>query len=231
MTWGHVLAVGVPAGVVGYIGLASFYAALAKGTMGVVAPITALGAVVPVGYGLVQGDRPTSVQTVGVVIALIGVVLASGPELTGARGSGPLPLVLAVVAAVSFGVTLTLITVGSRTSALATIGVMRVTTVAMSLVLVTVVLARSRGSLTSVVGVEARDSWSLAAVGAFDVLANVTFGVASTKGLVSIVSVAGSLYPVATVLLARFVHQERLLRIQQIGVVLALVGVALIASA
>ena len=63
------------------------------------------------------------------------------------------------------------------------------------------------------------------AVGAFDVTANVTYGIASTLGLLSIVSVAGSLYPVATVLLARFVHHERLMRVQQIGVVLALVGV------
>ena len=90
--------------------------------MGVVAPITALGAVVPVVFGLVEGDQPTALQGVGVVVALVGVVLASGPELTGAKGAGAGPLLLAVVAAVCFGVALTLIALGSRTDALATLG-------------------------------------------------------------------------------------------------------------
>ena len=49
------------------------------------------------------------------------------------------------------------------------------------------------------------------------------------RGLVSVASVLGSLYPVVTVLLARFLLQERLLLIQSVGVVLSLVGVAVIA--
>jgi drug/metabolite transporter (DMT)-like permease len=64
-----------------------------------------------------------------------------------------------------------------------------------------------------------------------DIGANLTFGLASNAGLLTLAAAAGSLYPVATVLLARFVHHERLARIQQVGVVLALAGVALIAAA
>jgi drug/metabolite transporter (DMT)-like permease len=49
-------------------------------------------------------------------------------------------------------------------------------------------------------------------------------------GQVSVTSVLGSLYPVATILLARVLLGERLRRIQQIGVVTALTGAALIAA-
>jgi drug/metabolite transporter (DMT)-like permease len=228
--WTQVVLVGIAAGATGYVGLLSFYTALARGTMGVVAPVTALGAIVPVVFGLIEGDQPSGVQGIGVVVALVGVVLASGPELTGAKGSGAGALLLAVVAAACFGSALTLIAVGSRTDALATLGVMRVTTVAMSVLLVLVVLVRSRSAARAAVRVSRAEVVPLGAVGVFDVTANITYGIASTLGLLSIVSVAGSLYPVATVLLARFVHHERLMRVQQIGVALALVGVGLIAS-
>jgi drug/metabolite transporter (DMT)-like permease len=70
----------------------------------------------------------------------------------------------------------------------------------------------------------------LTAVGLGDVGANLLFAAASTRGLLSLVAVAGSLYPVATLVLARFVHHERLARIQYAGVVGAIGGVALIAA-
>ncbi len=76
----------VLAGVSGALGLVAFYAALASGTMGVVSPIAALGAVVPVLAGVVAGEQPTGLQTAGIVVALLGAVLASGPELRAARG-------------------------------------------------------------------------------------------------------------------------------------------------
>ena len=73
------------AGVIGMVSLVAFYAALATGTMGVVAPIAATGVVVPVAFGLIGGDRPHALQLVGVGLAIAGVVLASGPEIR-ARG-------------------------------------------------------------------------------------------------------------------------------------------------
>jgi drug/metabolite transporter (DMT)-like permease len=66
------------------------------------------------------------------------------------------------------------------------------------------------------------------AIGFFDVGANVMFGVSSTLGLLSIVAVAGSLYPVVTVILAGTVLKERLATIEKVGVALALCGVGLI---
>jgi drug/metabolite transporter (DMT)-like permease len=75
-----------------------------------------------------------------------------------------------------------------------------------------------------------RDLTALVLVGLADVGANVMFAAASTLGLVSIVGVLSSLYPVVTIFLARAFLHERIDRVQEIGVVGALAGVALIAA-
>jgi drug/metabolite transporter (DMT)-like permease len=213
---------GIAAGLIGSIALVAFYAALASGTMGVVAPIAALGALVPVLVGLGTGERPAPVQLAGIAVAVLGVVLASGPELSGK--SGVRPVMLAVVAAVGFGFALLFLSEGSQTSALMTAVTMRAASVPVIAILLVTVFRPTNRAL----------SWTdlplIALIGIGDIAANLTFGVASTTELVSIVAVLGSLYPVVTVLLARFVHGERMAKIQNAGVTLALLGVALIAS-
>jgi drug/metabolite transporter (DMT)-like permease len=72
--------------------------------------------------------------------------------------------------------------------------------------------------------------WLLAGVGVCDTAANMLFGLASSRGLLSVVSVLASLYPVVLVALARFVLHERIARHQQVGVAIALAGVALISA-
>jgi drug/metabolite transporter (DMT)-like permease len=188
--------------------------------MGVVAPIAATGVVVPVAVGLAQGDRPSSLQAVGVVVAVVGVVLASGPELR--SGGGRRPLVLAMLAAAGFGAVLVCVAKGARSDTTMTLLVMRATSVALL----------GAAGLTGRVRMrpEKRDLPVLAAVGAGDVGANAMFAVASTEGLLSVVAVLSSLYPAVTVLLARLVHHERMKRIQDLGVVAAIAGVALIAG-
>jgi drug/metabolite transporter (DMT)-like permease len=193
--------------------------------MGVVAPITALGGVVPVAVGLLRGEEPAPVQIVGLTIALIGVVLASGPELSGR--TGPLPIALAVLAAICFGLSLTFLAAGAEDDALGTVAVMRLgTTLIGAIALLSMMARRGRRAAR----VERTAFLPLLAIGAFDVSANLTYAVASTQGLLTIVAVLGSLYPVATVILARVIHHERLVRIQQIGVAAALAGVAFIAA-
>ena len=83
---GRLLLLAALAGAAGVTALGAFYRALAVGTMGVVAPVAALGAVVPVAAGLVAGESPSGLQAAGIAVAVLGVVLASGPELRGARG-------------------------------------------------------------------------------------------------------------------------------------------------
>jgi drug/metabolite transporter (DMT)-like permease len=214
---------GVAAAVVGIVALTSFYVALAEGTMGVVAPIAALGVAVPVMAGVVSGDRPSAWQGVGLVVAIVGVVLASGPELRGgATSAGRRPLLLAGVAAVGFGAVVICVAHGARSSSLLTLLVMRT---------VSVVVLLPPG-LAGRLGVAPRrgDLPLLVAVGAGDIGANAALAVASTRGLLSVVAVLSSLYPAITVLLARAVHDERLRRVQSVGVVAALGGVVLIAS-
>ena len=213
---------GVAAGLAGVVGLAAFYAALSVGTMGVVAPIAATGAVVPVIVGLVRGESPSMLQVSGIVVALVGVVLASGPELSG--GASSRPLLLAVVAAGCFGTVAALIAEGSKGpagGALVMLAVMRVTSLA---ALGLVGLFRRTG--VSVKG----DVRVLAAIGVFDVGANAAFAYASRQGLLSVVAVLASLYPVVTVLLAREVHGERLVRVQVLGAAGTLVGIALLSA-
>lgn len=217
--WGPWGPYAMVAGISGSGALICFYLALSTGTMGVVAPVASLGVAVPVAVGLARGDQAAASAWVGVVVAVTGIVLASGPELSG--GASPRPVILAVVAGLGFGVTLTVIDLGARESVIHTLWGMRATSVSL-FVLAALVLRRTGG-------IPARRQPVLAAVGFTDLLANGLYAVASTTGLVSLASVLGSLYPVMTVVLARVFLHERLRRIQLLGVGLSAVGAALIA--
>jgi drug/metabolite transporter (DMT)-like permease len=220
----------VGAGLAGLVGLVCFYAALASGTMGVVSPIAALGVVVPVLVGLARGERPAVIQLVGIVVAIAGVVLASGPELSGRAGVRP--VLLAAVAALGFGLALLFIAEGSRSSTLMTLVTMRLTSVSVAALALVVVLRRVAGGRLARdrLRLDRRDLALVTVIGVGDVGANLAFGLASTRDDVSIVAVLGSLYPVMTVLLARVVLRERLGPAQSFGVAAALGGVALIAG-
>ena len=211
---------GVAAGVCGSVGLVCFYAALASGTMGVVSPIAALGAIVPVMAGIIAGERPSALTTVGLVVALLGALAASGPELRGAATGRAVGL--AVIAGVGFGLALLLIARGAESSTVMTLWGMRVTSV--SAFTVVALLLRTTG------GVGRADLAPLAAVGVADAGANLLFGLASQMGLLSVTAVLGSLYPVVTVLLAWSLLHERMQRIQVIGVTAALLGVILVSA-
>ena len=209
----------IAAGASGAVGLVCFYTALASGTMGVVAPISSLGALVPVFLGLLTGEHPTATAWVGMAVAVAGAALASGPELTGAVPARP--VILAAVAAACFGTALYCLDRGARYSLLETLWGMRATSVAMFLLAGLVA--------GSVGGARGRDLPALAVIGLGDVTANGLFAFASSRGMVSVASVLGSLYPVATLFWARLLLKERLRHVQTIGVALTLVGVVAIA--
>jgi len=217
---------GIAAGVVGPTALVAFYVALSIGTMGVVSPIAATGIVVPVLWGVAQGDRPATVQIVGILLGFAGVVLAGGPDIksddAGVTAGHARSIGLALVAAVGFGFAFVCLDGGGQYSVGMTIVVQRTTSVLLMVVPVLVI--------TRLRGLRGRDLLGLAGVGIGDAAANGAFAWASTLGLLSITAVLGSLYPVATLLLARFLLHERLSRLQWYGVVLALGGIVLLAA-
>jgi drug/metabolite transporter (DMT)-like permease len=222
------VATGAAAGLVGPAALGAFYRGLALGTMGVVAPIAALGVVVPVAAGLLAGEQPSRSQGAGIALAVVGVVLASGPELRGAGRGGTRPLVLALGAAAGFGLVFVLLAEGSEAAGTAEVALvllaMRATSV---LVLGAGVLARAgRSGIT----VPRRELPVLGVVGAFDVGANGTFAVATQSDLVSVVAVLASLYPAVTAVLAWRLHRERLRPLQLAGVAAALAGVVFLSA-
>jgi len=216
---GYVLS-GALAGLFGYIGLACLYEGLSTGRMGVVAPISSMSAVIPLIYAIVTGDKLSMIASMGIVIALVGVFCASGPELT--NGLPIKPLLLALGAAAGFGMSLTFMSIGSKESALLTMVSMRAATF-----FVTISLAikfRTTGKFSK------KDLPILIFIGAADFLANLLLGVATTKGLVSVAMVFGSLYPIATALLAFKFLNERLHKVQYVGIALAVTGVSLISA-
>jgi drug/metabolite transporter (DMT)-like permease len=211
------------AGAAGFIGVAAFYRALANGTMGVVAPIAATGVVVPVAIGLAKGESPSALQMGGAFVTIAGVVLASGPDVRRRDETQSVqPVALAFVAAAAFGFALYFIAVGSETSVVMTLVMMRVVDVVV--VGLMAIVVRHLG------GFRRHDLPVLAALGGCDIVANGLYGVATQSGLVSLTAVLASLYPAVTVVLARRVHGERLRRVQNVGVVTTLAGVALLAA-
>jgi drug/metabolite transporter (DMT)-like permease len=206
-------------GLAGAMGLAAFYRGLAVGNMGVVAPISATAAVVPLVVGIASGDRPSALQYVGLATALVGVVLASREEVSGAmsRGAG-----LALLSALGFG----FFFVGMDNASDADIGWAMLGNRITSFTLLLAAFAVLRPPLAA----RRSDAPVLATVGTLDITANGLFAIAATEGLVSLVSVLGSLYPLTTLALAAIVLRERPHRIAQVGVAVALTGVVLIAA-
>jgi drug/metabolite transporter (DMT)-like permease len=209
--------------VAGTVGLFAFYRGLAAGAMSVVAPIAAVAVGVPVIWGVaVSGDHVSGLQAIGFIAAVGGSVAAS-LELQPERPQIAAGVGWAALAMLAFGIYYVPMHAASSQDWLWPAFLFRCTSVTL---VWTVVLAR-RAWPTGL-----RTHWSgLIAIGVLDTGGNALFAAASAAhGLLSIVSVLASLYPVVTVLLARFVLGERVQRTQDTGVVVALVGVVLITA-
>ena len=208
----------IAASLVGIVGMLAFYEALSIGPMGIISPLVALSVLVPVAVSLLRGETPAPVQILGIIMALVGILLASGPELSGAESARP--LILAGVAALGFGGMFVFMAEGSKHDPLMTMVGMRVTAaVVFALVLMWV---RNLG------GAGRRDILPITAIGVLDASANVAFGVATTMGILSVTAVLGDLYPVVTAVLAAIFLRERLQAVQYAGVTVAIAGVIMI---
>jgi drug/metabolite transporter (DMT)-like permease len=287
---------GIAAGVGGGLALVLFYRGLAEGTMSVVAPISACGAVIPVAAALLAGDQPGTVAAFGVLSAITGVILVSrvhprrpgpdgrprpGPEGRGdpdvkgasdhgpgeARSSGPgeasdpgpvggsdpgqgegsdagsdgrrpsgrgggsgqsgRALAMALGAALGFGLFYVFVDAGTAVPGGSPLSVVAGARASSLVVLSAIAAVGWRSGLRW----PGRRLGPVALVGIGDTGANLLFGYAAITGNLAVVGVLGSLYPVATVILARWLLGERLSTGQNAGVVLALTGVGLLAAA
>lgn len=225
------LVYGALGGLSGAIGLAALYQGLAIGPMSIVAPVVSLSVMVPVLVGFAQGDRPAPLQFVGMACAIVGIVLAAResdptdieghPEPPSRRRIGP-GVVYALVAVVFVGLLVAFLGAAGQGSAPWAAFMVRVVSVPLFVIAVIVRRAHERAPT-------GKEAATLIVVGGFDNLANVTFALAAQTGMLALVSVVGSLYPVSTVLLARGFLHERLSGPQLAGVITAFAGVALIA--
>ena len=218
LSWNGYFVPAIGAGIAGFLGLVSFYSGLSTGRMGVVSPISTLSAVIPLTYAFISGERPTIIQIAGMGIALLGAFCASGPDIV--NGLPIKPLLFGLGAALGFGIALTFMAQGSKTSSLMTMTSMRV--ISVSICILIALRYRTIG------GFGKSDVKILVVIGVTDFVANLLLGVATTKGLVSVAMVLGGLFPIVTSLLAfKFLH-ERLHKAQYLGIILAVAGVSVI---
>lgn len=214
---------GALSGLAGGAGVLFFYQALAVGRMSVVAPITGVeAAIVPVAWGLLSGERPTPLSLAGVGLALVAVALVSSAPAPGEIAkSGPTAgLRQALAAGLGFGLFFILLSEAGEGTGLWPL----VSARAGSLSLVGAAILVTRRAVKPTPGTIP----AIAGAGLFDVSANLLYLLASRQGLLSLVAVLTSMYPASTVLLARLVLDERLVRVQVVGLVLAGAGVTLI---
>jgi drug/metabolite transporter (DMT)-like permease len=213
---------GVAAGAVNVFGIALLYRGLATGRMNVVAPLSAVtSAIVSVGWGLIRGERPSAVALSGVVLAVVAVAVISrepGEHRTGGFAAG---VAIALIAGTALGASFVLYAETGSDSGMWPVVAARAT--AAPLVLL-VLLARRQPLLPhpadrSIVGV----------TGLLEVAGTSFQLVAVRRELITLVAPVAALYPAATVLLARAVLHEPMGRERLAGLVLALVGLVLIA--
>lgn len=214
---------GALAGLAGGLGVLFLYRGLGRGRMAVVAPISAVvGASVPVIVDLAVGDPVGSVTLAGLAVALVALALVSSqPDRSGDGGLRD-GLAEGLLAGVGFGAFFVLLAQSGDGTGFWPILAVRVASVTM--------LAGIAAATRSVTRLDRRSLWALIPAGLLDTTANLLFLLGTRRGLLSVVAVLTSLYPAATVILARVVLAERLHRLQLVGLGGAAVGIVLITA-
>lgn len=223
---------GILGGLCGMLGVILLYRRLAAGPMSVVAPLTGVtSAVVPAVWGLAGGERLGPAGSLGMMVGLLAVVLVSLVPDDGRSTDQPVTAVVVVeslAAGVGFGALFVFLDATAGATAPWPVASARVVT---SFLLVgAVVVSTNRAGGGSMVPRGRGVLALIAGSGLADTLANVTFLLATEEGQLAVVSVLSSLYPVATVLLARVVLAERMTRTQGLGLLAALVATGLLSA-
>ncbi|MGH3348638.1 MAG: EamA family transporter [Nocardioides sp.] len=216
----------VLAGVGNGLGTVFLYRGLSSGRMGVVAPVSGVGAaLLPVAVGLVSGERPVFLVWLGIVAAMPGIWLVArepaGEDVTGARPSGS-GVLDGVLAGLGFGTLFASLAQIPESAGFAPLALNQL--VAALIIVVAATVARAAWVPRS------RAAYAGAATGVLGATATGAFLLASQQGLLTVTAVLASLYPAFTVLLAATVLREHIHRWQAIGLVLCGAAVALVAA-
>ncbi len=216
----------VVAGVGNGLGTAFLYRGFAAGRMGVVAPVSGVGAaLVPVAVGLLGGERPGALVWLGILAALPGIWLVArepGPR----DAAEPAPTAAGVADGVVAGLGF-----GSLFAALAQIpDAAGFLPLALNQLVAAAVVVLAATLLRSSWVPRSRSAAAGAATGVLGALATGAFLLASQQGLLTVTSVLASLYPAVTVVLAATVLREHVHRTQAVGLVLCGVAVAFVAA-
>jgi drug/metabolite transporter (DMT)-like permease len=217
---------GAAAGCAGGIGVALLYRGLASGPMSVVAPVTAVCAViVPVVVGLSLGERPGGVTLAGIGLAVVAVALAGqSAHADEPAPDGPERRWRALRLAVSSGVMIGLFLVAlGRTPASAGLWPL----VAARVVSISLFSAIAIGAGDPIV-LKGQPAMVAITGGTLDMLANFCYLAAVRYGPLSVIATLASLYPATTVILARFFLRERLTRTRLLGIAAALAAIVII---
>jgi drug/metabolite transporter (DMT)-like permease len=223
---------GALSGVAGSMAILTLYAALAIGPMSILSPLTAvISAIVPLTWGLLQGERLSLLGYIALGIALVAVVLVGFVPEKGAVRPRLRGVVYAVVSGVLIGVLLILLDRAPEDSGLIPLVFNRMSylVILWAIVLVLWIVARAKDSPA---GPPLRPVlWLVVGAGIADSLANTLLIIGFRLGDLSVVAVLVALYPAGTIALAAIVLKERIAAVQWIGLGLALVAAAMLAVA
>jgi drug/metabolite transporter (DMT)-like permease len=202
-------------------GTAFLYRGLSSGRMGVVAPVSGVGAaVLPVVVGVVLGERPALLVWVGIALAVPAIWLVARAPSAGTASPGG--LLDGVLAGLGFGALFVALAQVSPDAGLLPLAVNQVVAgvviVAVASALGQPWLPRERAALGGVLA------------GALGAAATLCFLLASRDGYLSVTAVLTSLYPAFTVLLAATVLREHVHRTQAAGLALCAAAVVLVAA-
>jgi drug/metabolite transporter (DMT)-like permease len=208
------------------IGLMLLYQGLATGKMSVVAPVTAvLAVVVSAVTGMVIGDRLSVGAFTGVALALMAITLI-GQDGTQEKANAGWGAAHGLAAALSAGVLIGVFFAALKQTSPAS-GLLPLVAARLAALVALGAVALSRRPPWRI----GRDvAWLIVAGGALDIFANVLYLLATREGMLTIAATLTSLYPASTILLARLVLGERLRRIQIAGLACAGLGVVLLGA-
>lgn len=197
--------------------------AFERGKMGVVTGVAAASTLVPLAYSFLADERVSLLAGCGILVILAGLLMFYVSNMKTAAGApnSKVAIFMAGAAALSWGVAIVVIDIGSRVSVTGTMFMSQLPQIAFTLVMVVVVTGSLRG-LTS------HSLAAIAGAGLALALGNIAFFTAANEGNIGVVSVIGSMSPIVVALLALVILKEQMVRSERLALAIVVVGTVLV---